>query len=367
MSVSADSLRLAVVEEATLGVTPATPGYDLFRTTGEGLTYEVNTTQSEEMGGLNRGVKDSILVGAAVNGEISFEMSKFKAFEDMIAACLGDDWGDDPLSVPGSTADNVYNASNRRTFTIEKRFTLDDSPTYAYHRFTGCLVDTMALSITPNETISGSFGFIGNEMVTDTAEVVGSTYAAAASAPVMTAPLVTGIELLSPEGIDDTTGVVLGSPVDWTTNGCFTGMDIALSNNGRGLQCIGALGVAETVLGRFEGNMPGSLYYAGDEPLDALIDQTPYALRVTCTDDDGESIQFLFPYVKLSTGSVLASGTNTDVMTELTLEALEYAGDDYAVSLIITRSAAATAAASAQQQPAMAKASKSAELGASTE
>ena len=336
MAVSSDSLRLAISKEVTTGVVP-TGAYDLMRTTGEGLVFEVQTTQSDEMGGLNRGVKDSILTGATVSGDISFELSRSKAFEDLLAACLANTWGGDPLSVPGSTADNVYDASVYQTFTVEKRFTLDSTPTYSYHVFSGCMVDTLNLSITPNEPITGSFGFVGETLTTPTVES-GSSYANAGTNPVMTAPLVTGIELLSPAGIDDTTGDPLGTPVAWLANSCFTGLDINLNNNGRGLQCIGFLGNKETVLGRFECSGSGSLYYAGDGPLDALVDQDEYAMRVTMTDSTGESLEFLFPRMKVSEASVLASGTNTDVMTEITLAMLEYQGDDYATTLIVTRS-----------------------------
>jgi hypothetical protein len=342
MAVSSDSLRLAVAAEVTPGV-PVAGTYDLFRTTGEGLVFEVSTTTSNEMGGLNRGVKDNILTGAQVTGEINFELSKFKAFEDLMAAALGNKWDADPLTVPGIGTDDVYDAAIYQTFTIEKRFTLSTDPNvYSYNLFTGCMVDTMSLSITPNEPITGSFGFVG-EAATVPADENGTTYNGAGTSPVMTAPLVTGIELLSPAGIDNVTGLPIGSPVPWSTTSCFTGLDLNFNNNGRGIQCIGTLGNAETVLGRFEVAATGSLYYAGNDPLDALIGQEEFALRVTCADDDGETFQFLLPRVSFSEASALASGTNTDVITEFSIQALEFQGDTYAITAIITRSQPATA------------------------
>ena len=219
----------------------------------------------------------------------------------------------------------------------------------------GCTVDTMSLSITPNEPITGSFGFIGFEMLTETAEIAGATYAQAGTNPIMTAPLVTGIELLSPPGIDNATGAPLGTPVAWLDNSCFTGLDLAFNNNLRAIMCIGSLGLQDTSLGRFEGEHSGTLYYNGDEPLDALIDQTEYALRVTTTDDDGENFQFLLPRVVFSTATALATGTNTDVMTEFGLKMLEYQGDTYAVSAIITRTSPAPSAAGPTVKPASKK------------
>lgn len=342
MAVSSDSLRLGIVTELTAGDTPATPAFDLMRVTGEGLTYEVSTTQSDEMGGLNRGVKDSILVGATVTGDISFELSKNKAFEKLFVGGLGSKWAADYFGTPwGAAANETYDYQEVTTFSIEKRFTMDDTPTYNYHRFVGCMVDTTALSITPNEPITGTFSFVGQMMATATAEIASSTYVAGGTSPIMTAPLVTGITLLSPHGIDGTTGLPLGTSVPWLDGSCFTGLDLTLANNARELQCIGVLGSSETVLGRFEASSTGTLYYANDEPLDALIDQTEYALQVTMTDGEGGSYDLLFPRIKFSTASVLASGTNTDVMTEFTLQMLEYQGATYALTLKAARDAAA--------------------------
>jgi hypothetical protein len=188
--------------------------------------------------------------------------------------------------------------------------------TYLYQLFSGCFADTFTLSITPNEIITGSFGFMGNEMTTPDADT-GTTYNDAGLNPAMTAPLVTGIELLT--YTEDGTE---GTPVPWLTASCFTGLEISVNNNGRGQVCIGTLGNKATALGRFEVSLSGSLYYVGDEPLDALFDQTEYQMRVTLNDSQSASYFFFFPRVKFSAATALASGTNTDVMVEFTMQAL---------------------------------------------
>jgi hypothetical protein len=194
---------------------------------------------------------------------------------------------------------------------------IDGSPgSDLFQLFSGCVADTFNLSITPNEIITGSFGFVGLAMTTPDTEA-GTTYNDSGFAPVMTAPLVTGIELLS--YTDDGS---LGTPVTWLSQSCFMGIDISLNNNGRGLPCIGFLGNKATSLGRLETSISGTIYYTGDEPLDALIDQTPYQFRVTCEDSEGNSYEFFFPRVKFSTATANASGTNTDVMVEFTMQAL---------------------------------------------
>ena len=326
MPTSADSLRLAISKETSQGVLPPTPTFDIFRNTGEGLSFEVTTTISDEISSVSRGVTDSILTGATVTGEISFELADFDAFELALTSVLASDWAADPKATGaaypaevGTTA-AIYDSSEQVSFTIEKRMTsvpLDGSAEAPlYQLFTGCVADTFSLSITPNEIITGSFGFLGLELTTPTSDA-GTTYNDSGFAPVMTAPLVTGIELLS-----YTEDGSLGAPVAWLSKSCFMGIDVSISNNGRGIVCIGTLGNRATSLGRFETSVTGSIYYTGDEPLDALIDQTPYQFRVTCEDSEGNSYLLFFPRVKFSTATANASGTNTDVMVEFTMQAL---------------------------------------------
>ncbi len=339
MPTPADSLRLGIALETAQGTLPGGSTFELFRTTGEGLSFEVTTTISDEISATSRGVTDSILTGATVTGEISFELADFDAFEMALTSMMASDWAEDPILAgaaypPGIGTDStIYDSDDMKSFTIEKRFTstpLDsEAETYLYQLFSGCVADTFNLSITPNEIITGSFGFLGMSMVTPQDEA-GVAYNDPGLEPVMTAPLVTGIELLT-----YTENGSEGSPVAWLEGSCFTGIDITANNNGRGLVCIGTLGNKATSLGRFEVGISGSMYYVGDGPLDALIDQTPYQFRITCEDSEGNSYFFFFPRVKFATATALASGTNTDVMVEFTMQALVGSFGKY--TMLVTR------------------------------
>lgn len=314
MPVSSDSLRIAIVAEATPGTTPATPTWETVRATGEGLTFEHETTLSAEMGGGSRGVKDSILAGGQVNGAINFEVSKNDALEALLAAALGSAWGFDTGYATTPTAEEVFDYDTLTTFTVEKRWKLDNVPTYSYHRYTGCLPNSLNLSITPNEPITGSIGFIGNARVIDTGEVASSTYNAAGTVAVMTAPLVTGINLYAYGG--------WASPLAWVTAACFTSLNLSVDNGSRGIACIGTLGNKETVLGKFNVQPSGSIYYAADDPLTGMEAQTEYGLQVTMTDSAANSYRLRFPRVKFATAGVVAGGQDTDVLTDFTMQAL---------------------------------------------
>ena len=45
-----DSLQLGIVEETVPGQTPATPAFQLVRTTGETLTFSPETQEDQELG-----------------------------------------------------------------------------------------------------------------------------------------------------------------------------------------------------------------------------------------------------------------------------------------------------------------------------
>ncbi len=352
MPTNSDSLRVAISKETAQGTLPATPVFEVFRVTGEGLSSEVSTTTSEEINAISRGITDSILTGATVTGDLMFELSNFEAFELALASFVASDWAADPIAsgaaYPAGVGTNagIYDSSEMSTFTIEKKMTstpLDSAvQTELFQVFSGCTADTFNLSITPNEIITGSFGFIGMQATFPVAET-GDTYNESGFSPVMTAPLVTGIELLS-----HTTDGTEGTPVAWLTGSCFTGIEISGSNNGRGLSCIGVLGNKATSLGQFEISISGSLYYTGNDPLDALVDQTPYQFRITCENSEGDSYFFFFPRVKFSAATALASGTNTDVMVEFTMQALTDGFRKYTMEIERSPAPAAVAATTAK-------------------
>jgi hypothetical protein len=67
-------LRLAYVEETTLGVTPASPQMRTIRATGESLNHDIQTTESKEIRS-DRQTADLMQVGAVNSGALNFELS----------------------------------------------------------------------------------------------------------------------------------------------------------------------------------------------------------------------------------------------------------------------------------------------------
>lgn len=304
MTITTDTARFSLVEETLAGQTPSNPVFEVIRLTSESISFAYETTNSEELGGVGRGVRDSILTGGSVSGAISFELHQSGWLETLMSAVLGSDWGNDPLAIP-ITADEAYVSDSRRTFTLEKDW-VDGAGDHLYHWYRGNVADTMTLTIVPNTPITGDFGLVGMNFDYSETPIVGATYTAADSSPIMTAPLVSGIVL------KDSMGTTI---FDVGTH-CWTNLVINLTNNSRGIACIGTLGSKDVALGRFEGTIDYSIYFESNAMLQLLKDQEQVSLQVTCVDSEGGSYVFDFPKLKVNTGEVVASGVGEDVLVE---------------------------------------------------
>lgn len=325
MPASSDTARVAIVAETVKGVIPTSPVWQEMRITGESLNFAHSSTQSNELGGSARGTRDSVLTGGAASGAIQFELHKSATMDALFGAMLGQDWGDDPLDAEPAGTDFAYVGNERKTFAIEKR--LDDGAgTYYYHRYTGLIPNSLTIDIAPNEIITGSIEFIGETRAFGTAELAGATYTPAGTAPIMRAPLVTSIRLLTQQD---------AYVFDVQTQ-CFTRLSWTLQNNVRAISCIGFYGTKDSILGKFTGTINATLSYSSDFVLQATDAQTEFKLIINIRDDAGDWYEFFFPRVKFSSASAAASGSGQDVTVEATMEVLTGAGEQ-GYSLRISR------------------------------
>ena len=306
--ISADIFQLGAVK-LVAGAVPSNPALQLARVTGESIVFTPSTTISAELDPSGQ-VKDSILTGAASTGSIDGELSRHPLFDLFLEAVMRSTFGaatpqegDGVLPTPGfstPTANELLVGSTLPLFMLEKRFRDAAGTGYLYHRFDKTAITTLSLSVSANEPITYSFGVSGGVMTLGTAILTGETYVSAGSRPVFTAPEVT--ELL----ID-------GVPY------CFSSFTIDLNANVRGIDCIGTLGFREQVLGRFEASISGTAYFQSNDILQDLIDQTRFSVTTTLTDGVGNSYKFDFPVCKFTAVPVNASGTNTDVVANLSI------------------------------------------------
>lgn len=136
---------ISYVAESTFGTTPASPTMLQLRNTGTTLMTQKESFQSEEIRN-DRQIVDLRHGTRTAEGDINFELS-YGAFDDWLEAALFGTWATNVLKV-GVTP---------KSFTVERAF--DDVS--QYFPFTGVMVNTMSLSISPNAMVTGTFGVIG--------------------------------------------------------------------------------------------------------------------------------------------------------------------------------------------------------------
>ena len=305
---SADLTRVAMVREATPGVTPATPVFQMLRVTSEGLAFNPETQLSNELNP-NRQISDVITSGGSSTGDISFEVSSNPGFEMMLEAVLANTWGG---AVPG---DELWVGGKLLTHTIEKRFTInaedgDPLARYEYNRIVRGLVDQMVLTFSPGGPATGASTILGGQFTRDAADLAGATYQDAGQLPVIVGAGVLPV-MFTIEGVEYTA---------W----CVSNLVVTFRNNGRAIACLGQESANEVVLGRFECDIAAEIYLNKETKavMDAFLNKDEIAFAFTAADALGNAYDFDFSRVRVSAATELAGGTNQDVVMNVTLQAL---------------------------------------------
>ena len=105
---------------------------------------------------------------------------------------------------------------------------------------------------------------------------------------------------------------------------CISQVVITFKNNGRAIECLGTLGAADMVLGRFECEITMQVY-AGDDTeviMDSFLAQTELAFAIEALDSIGNSYWFEFDRCRIDKCTEVAGGTNQDVILDVALQAL---------------------------------------------
>ncbi|RLD75753.1 MAG: hypothetical protein DRJ15_16525 [Bacteroidetes bacterium] len=322
MPVSSDLVQIAIVQETAYGVIPTDPDWLVLPITSEGVVATPETTLSALLNP-HRQVSDSILVNMSAEGDVNAEMVVCEAFKLILASAISNELvqmevGTFPPIVPGKDPANAEFGKIGKdliSFAIERRIPAptytDDVPVYEYQRITGCVVNTLSITSSPSEPISWSAGLIGKDYLTDSSLFLGSDYVEPNDITVLRSPDVLVL------GIDD-------EAIDAR---CFGDFGININNNVRGIQCIGTLGNRHTVLGRCEIDLSATIHFATNDLLDRLLAQSEHSLefRIEAAQATATHIAMFgmdFTRMKISADAVVAGGTNTDVVNDMTMTAI---------------------------------------------
>lgn len=295
---------LHFVAESSYGTTPSTPTWTPCPHTGTTLALSKDGIESEKLRG-DRQVEDFRHGNKSIGGDISCEL-EYAAFDTLLEAAFGGTW----------TADVLKTGTTRRSFTFERKFA--DLATPEYHRYTGCEINSMALSIAPNQMVGLTFGIVGKDLSLNTTQVASSTY----SADVGETPF------------DSFTGSITegGSSI-----AVVTALELTLENGLEPLFAVGSQTTTQPAIGK--SRVTGSLttYFDSKTLYEKFVNETSSSISVTLTDVDGNDYLIEIGNVKYNSGQpdVAGEGPVTIAMDFVGL----YDSSD-ASNIVITRSTA---------------------------
>lgn len=265
--------NLAYIAETTFGTTPNNPGFQNLRHTGTTLGLSKDAIESEELRD-DRQVAHFRHGNKNVSGDVNFELS-YSTYDDFIEAVLAGSWSTNILKA-GTT---------RRSFTIERHH----QDIGKYLRSTGCSVNTMSLSVSPNSMITGSFGVIGKDFTAIGSAVSGASYTAETTS----------------RPFDSFTGNIKegGSNI-----AVITGLELSVDNGMEALYVVGQDTTLEPSIGKSTVTGSVTAYFENITLLNKFVNETDTSLEFTLTADNGKDYTFLMPKVKYNSGNPEVSG-----------------------------------------------------------
>ncbi len=288
----ASDAQLAFIPETTWGVTPATPAFQRVRMTGENLVFSIDNQMTNEIDPTSS-VKDLIQRGASATGGFDFELSYGTEFNTLLEHALRADFA----------LNTLKGGTDKKSLTIEKAF--QAGGTTHYQRFLGLRVNTLQVNVRAQELVTGRLDLLGSGAdPMATTIITGATYANANTNEVMASPEVASIT------VANTVGTIF-----------FTDLSFTLTNNLRAQAAIGQLGAAGIGYGRREITGQMNAYFEDADLYEEFISGTAGSLSFALSDGTN-SYAVTFPRSKFTTGQVVASGNNTDVMAEMGFQAL---------------------------------------------
>lgn len=269
--------------ESSVG-TVATAWQTLAFTTN-GLNETPTTTESQSIKD-SRIAAGTLVTGSDIAGDLETEFAY--GIQDTLLECVAfNPWVANVLTFGGTT---------RKTLSIVKAYTDINN----WHTFTGCHVNTWALSIATDEIVTSTFGIIG------LARTASGTAPAGTVTPAPSAMPFTAISA----------GDIQFDDVAIAGTMCVTALDITFDNTAQVQKCINyedSIGaVLETILNA-TGTMTIAWSVGAAAEYEKQFTNTPVKVNWTLKNANGDQYIFELPEVLLS--MELPTGASGDILT----------------------------------------------------
>lgn len=199
---------------------------------------------------------------------------------------------------------------------------------FVYQRYKGASFSTLNFSVSPNDTVTGSVGVVGGEPELDVLPLAGATYVAAGDNAVFTAPEMSRLQIGNLFGLN---------------THCWSGANISIDSQNRGIPCLGTQGDREVVLGQVAASVSGEVFFFDQQILQLMLDNKTAGDGVlTFSSASGDILRFDFFDLKPTAGTLTAAGTGQDLVIPCTFQptpkvVCSDAGVDWPSSLIISK------------------------------
>lgn len=194
----------------------------------------------------------------------------------------------------------VKNGTTFKSYSIEKHY---QDLTTTFEVLRGMAINSLALNVTPDAILTGTFGFLGKDSISGSATVGDGSNTSAPTNDVMNA--IDHVKYIAEAG------AVYGS----------TGFDFTLNNNLRSRQQIGTLGAVSLGTGTIDITGTVQAYFDNSTVMDKYLNFTDTSLGIVVEDGAGNAYVFDFPRVKYTSGRRVAGGINTDIIADMAFTA----------------------------------------------
>lgn len=278
---------LAYIAEATYGTTPTTPALTYIPYTTHSLNLSKARVQGNDIQP-DRMLRVDRHGNRQVGGDIVVDMRKGD-YDAFLESAFMSTWATNVLKV-GTTL---------KSFSIEDSAN-DTASTDAFRLFTGMAVSSLAVSIKPNEMVTGTFGFVGKDMT------AALTSAGTSSYGTITKPFDAYSGTIK---IADAGGVLAGIST-------VTGVDFTINNNFNPTFVVGSATTPQLEYGlaTVEGTI--TAYFEDLTLINRFINETETAFEVQVDSPDATAGHtWLFPRIKINAADVPVTGPTSRVIS----------------------------------------------------
>lgn len=276
---------LSYVAETVFGTTPGTPSFIALPYTSQSLNLAKERVQGNDLQP-DRMTRVDRHGNRSVAGDITVDLRKADY---------------DPLLE--SVFFNTFSTNVLKIGTTPRFFSIEDASTdiAQFRLFTGMAVSSLAVSIKPNQMVTGVFSMVGRNMT-----ISGTSLDAVKTASSTNQPFDSYSGLMR---IADAGGALTSSAI-------ITGIDFTISNELAPTFVIGSSTTPQLEYGMATVEGTITAYFEDAALINRFINETQTALEVSVDDPTGASdYTWLFPRVKINAADVPVDGAASRIIT----------------------------------------------------